>query len=175
MRTLGRAGTIGAAAALALVPLRAEGAAQPKTATATKLFLDVHDFGPGKVTAQAVAAAHKKDLATQAKYGVRYQSYWFDEKAGKVYCLAEAPSAEAAISVHREAHGLLADRIAEVSADSARWTPRSDKKLFLDVHHLELARSRRPTWRARTRRIWWPKASTTRATSTTGSTRRMAP
>jgi len=140
MRILGGAGTLGAAAtlALALAPLRAEGAPQPKTATTTapKLFLDVHEFGPGKVTAEAVAAAHKKDLATQAKYGVRYQSYWFDQKAGKVYCLAEAPSAEAATSVHREAHGLVANRIAEVSADAAGWTRRPGKKLFLDVHHL---------------------------------------
>ena len=141
-RTLGGVRSIGAAAALALAlaPSGAKGA-PPSTmgtpaTTATKLFLDVHDFVPGKVTAEAVAAAHRKDLATQAKYGVRYQSYWFDEKAGKVYCLAEAPSAEAATRVHREAHGLVANRIAEVSADSARWTPKPGKKLFLDVHHL---------------------------------------
>jgi Protein of unknown function (DUF4242) len=31
-----------------------------------------------------------------------------------VFCLAEALSAEAATAVHREAHGLLADRIYEV-------------------------------------------------------------
>src|SRR4051794_22809253 len=89
-------GVLGAAAALVLAaaPFYAHGAAKPKAPI--KLFLDVHDLGPGKVTAEAVAAAHKKDLATQGKYGVHYQSYWFDEKEGKVYCLAEAPSAEAA-------------------------------------------------------------------------------
>src|SRR5262245_10369781 len=68
-----------------------------------RLFLDVHDLGKGKVTAKAVADAHKKDLATQARYGVAYKAYWVDEKEGKVYCLAEAPSAEAASSVHKEA------------------------------------------------------------------------
>jgi hypothetical protein len=34
--------------------------------------------------------------------------------AGKVFCLCEAPSREAAIAVHREAHGLVADEIIEV-------------------------------------------------------------
>ena len=43
-----------------------------------------------------------------------YLRYWYDEATGKVFCLAEAPSAEAAIAVHREAHGLLADEITEV-------------------------------------------------------------
>ncbi|MEO8330401.1 MAG: nickel-binding protein, partial [Candidatus Nanopelagicales bacterium] len=37
-----------------------------------------------------------------------------DEKAGKIFCLVEAPSAEAAVQVHREAHGLLADEVFEV-------------------------------------------------------------
>ena len=30
---------------------------------------------------------------------------------GKVFCLVEAPDADAAITVHREAHGLVADKI----------------------------------------------------------------
>ena len=42
-------------------------------------------------------------------------SYWVDEKAGKIFCLVAAPSAEAANAVHREAHGLVADEIFEVS------------------------------------------------------------
>ena len=64
--------------------------------------------------AEAVAGAHAKDLEAQAKYGVKYQKYWFDEGTGKVFCLVEAPSKEAAERVHREAHGLLADEIVEV-------------------------------------------------------------
>ena len=77
------------------------------------LFMDVHQHIPG-LTKEAVADAHKKDLALQNKYGVKYQKYWFDEKAGKVFCLVEAPDKEAAIRVHREAHGLVADEIIEV-------------------------------------------------------------
>lgn len=75
--------------------------------------MDVHNRVEG-LTAQAVADAHRKDLETQGQYGVNYQRYWFDEGSGKVFCLVEAPSKEAAERVHREAHGLVADDITEV-------------------------------------------------------------
>lgn len=112
------------------------GAAALVSADSKKLFLDVHEVGPGKVTAKDVAGAHQKDLATEKKYGVHFKAYWLDEKAGAIYCLAEAPSAEALNAVHKEAHGLVATKIAEVSADSASWTPTHGRKLYLDVHHL---------------------------------------
>lgn len=76
-----------------------------------KLYMDIHNLGDG-LTAEAVTGAHAKDLETQAKYGVRYLKYWFDE--GKVFCLVEAPSKEAAIAVHREVHGPVADEVKEV-------------------------------------------------------------
>jgi len=81
------------------------------------LFMDVHTV-EGGVSASDVAAAHEKDLATQGPHGVSYQRYWVDEVAGKVFCLVEAPSAEAANTVHREAHGLVADEIYPVSEHS---------------------------------------------------------
>jgi hypothetical protein len=77
------------------------------------LYMDEHKHVEG-LTAEAVAGAHKRDLETQSKYGVKYHKYWFDETSGKVFCLVEAPSKEAAEAVHREAHGLLADEITEV-------------------------------------------------------------
>jgi hypothetical protein len=77
------------------------------------LFLDIHQHVPG-LTAKAVAGAHAKDLETQTRYGVKYLKYWFDEGTGKVFCLVEAPTREAAAAVHREAHGLVADEIVEV-------------------------------------------------------------
>ncbi|MBC7809964.1 MAG: DUF4242 domain-containing protein [Burkholderiales bacterium] len=77
------------------------------------LFMDIHQHVEG-LTAEAVAGAHQADLNTQAKYGVKYLRYWFDDSSGKVFCLIEAPTKEAAIAVHREAHGLLADEIIEV-------------------------------------------------------------
>ncbi len=77
------------------------------------LYLDTHDYVPG-LTGEAVAAAHARDLEVQAKYGVDYRRYWYDEATGKVFCLVEAPSPEVAEAVHREAHGLLADSFQEV-------------------------------------------------------------
>jgi len=77
------------------------------------LYLDIHRLPPGP-TAEDVAAAHRQDLATQDKYGVRYVRYFFDEQGGTIFCLVEAPSKEAAAHVHREAHGLVADEIYEV-------------------------------------------------------------
>jgi hypothetical protein len=50
----------------------------------------------------------------QAYYGVTYLKYWFDVTTGTVFCLVEAPSREAAVAVHREAHGLLAEELIEV-------------------------------------------------------------
>ena len=78
------------------------------------LFMDVHHLDGG-VSVGDVAGAHQKDLETQAKYGVNYLRYWVDEEAGKIFCLVDAPDAEAANTVHREAHGLVADEIYSVS------------------------------------------------------------
>jgi hypothetical protein len=77
------------------------------------LYMDIHKRIEG-LTAEAVTGAHEKDLEIQQKYGVKYLKYWFNEADGTVFCLCEAPSKEAAEAVHREAHGLVADEIAEV-------------------------------------------------------------
>jgi len=79
------------------------------------LFMDVHHHLPEGATADDVADAHRADVATQDKYGVSYLRYWVDEGSGKVFCLVEAPDADTAGTVHREAHGLVADEIFEVS------------------------------------------------------------
>jgi len=81
------------------------------------LFMDVHSISGG-VTEADVAGAHAADLATQGKHEVNYLKYWVDEEAGKIFCLVEAPDADAANTVHREAHGLVADEIYKVSEHS---------------------------------------------------------
>lgn len=81
------------------------------------LFMDVHNI-EGGVSAQDVAGAHEADLKTQGDHGVNYLRYWVDERAGKIFCLVEAPDAEAANTVHREAHGLVADEIYAVAEGS---------------------------------------------------------
>lgn len=78
------------------------------------LYLDMHQLGAGNVTADAVAGAHKKDLATQRKYGVNFINYWVDEKAGVVLCLSQAANPDAVIKTHKEAHGLIPVKVLEV-------------------------------------------------------------
>ena len=78
------------------------------------LFLDTHRDVAG-LTAEAAAAAHARDVEVQGKYGVRYLRYWYDETTGKIFCLAEAPSMDVAIAVHREAHGMVANEITQVT------------------------------------------------------------
>ncbi len=77
-------------------------------------FMDVHTIAGG-VTEEAVAGGHAADLATQGAHDVHYLKYWVDEEAGKIFCLVDAPDAEAANTVHREAHGLVADEIYRVA------------------------------------------------------------
>jgi len=81
------------------------------------LFMDVHTI-EGGVSAGDVAAAHAKDLEIQDHHGVSYLRYWVNPQAGKVFCLVEANTAADAATVHREAHGLVADEIFEVTEGS---------------------------------------------------------
>jgi hypothetical protein len=77
------------------------------------LFMDIHHKVEG-ATAKDVADAHMRDMQTQGQYDVTYRNYWFSEATGRIFCLVEAPDQEAAVRVHREAHGLVADEILPV-------------------------------------------------------------
>ena len=81
------------------------------------LFMDVRDI-PGGVAVEDVVRARLADLRVQAGHDVRYLRYWVDERAGRVFCLVEAPSADAAAAVHRQAHGMVASHIYEVQEGS---------------------------------------------------------
>ena len=81
------------------------------------LYMDVHTI-EGGVGLSDVEQAHSADLRVQGDHQVKYLRYWVDEPEGKVFCLVEAPSAEAAATVHREAHGLVAQQIFEVREGS---------------------------------------------------------
>ena len=78
------------------------------------LFMDVHTMD-GPVAVADVAKAHAADLQTQDPYGVKYLRYWVSEAEGKIFCLVDAPDTDAANTVHREAHGLVADELYAVS------------------------------------------------------------
>lgn len=79
------------------------------------LYMDIHNCEGAH--AEDIAKAHEADMNFQDSYGVEYKKYWFNESRGKLFCLVEAPSAEAAVRVHKEAHGLLAEKLIEVDPE----------------------------------------------------------
>jgi hypothetical protein len=81
------------------------------------LYMDVHEIAGGVTTAD-VAKAHEADVSVQGAHDVNYLRYWVNEGEGKIFCLVEAPSADAANTVHKQAHGLVADAIYEVREGS---------------------------------------------------------
>jgi hypothetical protein len=114
-----------------------------ETATATRapvkddieLYIDVHNLEPGKVTFNDVMDAHRKDLATQDKFGVQFHKFWVDEEKGKVYCLSSAANPESVSNTHKEAHGLLPISVYQVT-DGVEDPAPDSKQYFLDVHQL---------------------------------------
>jgi class 3 adenylate cyclase len=78
-------------------------------------FIDIHEL-PG-ITSEIAAAEHIRDIEEQGPFAVDYSKYWLNEQSGKLYCYCEAPTAEAAMEVHRLAHGVAAERLIEVTAD----------------------------------------------------------
>jgi hypothetical protein len=81
------------------------------------LYMDIHSLD-GAVTFEDVGKAHQADLQTQRAYDVSYLRYWVDGPQGKIFCLVEAPDPNAAATVHREAHGLVAEEIYQVQEGS---------------------------------------------------------
>lgn len=81
-------------------------------------YMDIHEI-PGGVSPEDVAKAHAQDVKVQSKYGVSYHKYWVNEKEGKIFCLCHAPNAEAAKQVHREAHGLVAEKVIQIEPEVA--------------------------------------------------------
>lgn len=77
------------------------------------LYMDIHKNVEG-ITTEGLQEAHEQDLKVQARHGVTFHKYWYSEKEGTIVCLCEAPSKEAAIAVHQEAHGNLPDEVIEV-------------------------------------------------------------
>ncbi|CAN7152901.1 nickel-binding protein [Pararhizobium sp. LjRoot238] len=77
------------------------------------IFMDRHDLAG--ITAADAAEAHRKDIEIQDRYGVKFLTYWFDQRRGTAFCLVDAPDAETAQCVHREAHGFIAGEVVEVA------------------------------------------------------------
>jgi hypothetical protein len=112
------------------------GHAQNKsTDNKNQLYIDVHYLPSGNVAYSDVAAAHAKDLAVEAKYGVQFLKYWVDESKGIIYCLSSAPDSLAIKNTHKEAHGLLPQLVYQVK-DGAEVVADKNKTFFLDIHQL---------------------------------------
>jgi DNA-binding CsgD family transcriptional regulator len=80
------------------------------------LYMDRHELL--NATPEELAQAHICDLQVQDKYGVRFVTYWYHQRAGTGFCLVEAPDRGAAEAAHRDAHGNLACEIIEVEWSS---------------------------------------------------------
>ena len=78
------------------------------------IYMDVH-IVPG-VKAKDVAEAHRKDLLCQHEYGCSCMTYWIDEKRESIFCLIDAPDKDAVEEMHSKAHGLIPNKIIEVSS-----------------------------------------------------------
>jgi hypothetical protein len=72
-------------------------------------FMDVHHSMKG-ITEEQLREAHDADLAIQDEEQVTFEQAWADPESGLVYCLSEAPSAEAVQRVHERA-GHRADEV----------------------------------------------------------------
>jgi len=77
------------------------------------IYMDVH-IVPG-VKARDVAEAHRKDLLHQEEYECKCMTYWIDEQRETIFCLIDAPNKEAVEEMHGKAHGLIPNKIIEVS------------------------------------------------------------
>ncbi|MBB2914450.1 hypothetical protein FHS43_005762 [Streptosporangium becharense] len=72
-------------------------------------FMDVH-HGMVGITDQQLREAHEADVAIQHEEGVTFEHAWADPADGVVYCLSDAPDADAVRRVHQRA-GHPADEI----------------------------------------------------------------
>lgn len=75
-------------------------------------FMDVHTGMQG-ITPEALDEAHRADLAIQDEEGVSFKHAWADPDTGTVFCLSEAPNAQAVKRIHERA-GHPPDQVYEV-------------------------------------------------------------
>lgn len=79
------------------------------------IYMDVHTV-PG-VKSKDVAEAHRLDLLHQDEYSCKCMTYWIDEERESIFCLIDAPDKDAVKEMHSKAHGLLPNKIIEVSSN----------------------------------------------------------
>ncbi len=78
-------------------------------------FMDVHR-GMFGITPEALKDAHQADLDIQDDEGVDFQRAWGDPESGLVWCVSEAPDADAIRRIHERA-GHPADEVYPVPVE----------------------------------------------------------
>jgi AraC-like DNA-binding protein len=78
------------------------------------IYMDAH-LVPG-VKAREVAEAHQHDLNLQSDFGCKCMTYWVDEERETIFCLMDAPDKDTVRQLHNKAHGLVPNKIIEVSS-----------------------------------------------------------
>ncbi len=78
------------------------------------IYMDVH-IVPG-VKARDVAEAHRKDLLIEREHDCKCITYWIDEERENIFCLIEAPNKDAVSEMHGRSHGLIPNKVIEVSS-----------------------------------------------------------
>lgn len=63
--------------------------------------MDLHEDMVG-VSADDLERTHMTEVDAQDRYGVKFLRYWFNEPSGTLFCLIEAPDADACHAVHRD-------------------------------------------------------------------------
>ena len=78
-----------------------------------RIAVETRGKGMMGITKEALAEAHQADLDIQDDEGVNFKHAWADPKTGKVFCLSEAPNAEAVKRIHQRS-GHPTDQVFEV-------------------------------------------------------------
>ena len=79
-------------------------------------FIDRHSVPKGTSLSQ-VLSLHEKDMAVETKHCCKGRTFWLDEDRGFVTCLIDAPTKEAVVAMHAEAHGDMPTDIMEVAPE----------------------------------------------------------
>ncbi|MEP3210740.1 MAG: nickel-binding protein [Maribacter sp.] len=82
------------------------------------LFMDFHQIDGDAITEEDMYRAHLKDVAVQNKHGLIYRKYYLNLQQKTAFCLMESPNKEACMESHKEAHGIGACNVIEVSRDN---------------------------------------------------------
>jgi len=79
--------------------------------------MDFHQIDSDAVTEEDMYRAHLKDVAVQNKHGLIYKRYYLNLHQKTAFCLMESPNKEACMESHKEAHGVGACNVIEVSRE----------------------------------------------------------